>query len=134
MQVWYRSRAAIWKYCSSRTSPRMSTKSSSPANRLPLEVVEIIIAHLIYNKLSLLTCSLTCRSWYIATVPHIHHTLTAKLRPRREGGSRQCKSFSHAHCYGSLPGICQTMFSSCLTRTSNPGLPGYLGLTGHPQV
>ena len=35
----------------------------------------MIIAHLIYDKRSLLACSQTCYSWYIATVPHLHHAL-----------------------------------------------------------
>ena len=36
----------------------------------------MVIAHLTYDRLNLITCSLTCRSWYIAAVPHLHHTLT----------------------------------------------------------
>jgi hypothetical protein len=56
-------------------SPEISTTSSSPASRLPQEIVEMIIVHLIYDTRSLLACSLTCYSWYIATVPHLHHTL-----------------------------------------------------------
>jgi len=36
-----------------------------------------VIAHLIYNKYSLLACSLTCYSWYIAVAAHLHHTLIA---------------------------------------------------------
>jgi hypothetical protein len=35
----------------------------------------MIIAHLTYDTRSLLACSLTCYSWYIAAVPHLHHTL-----------------------------------------------------------
>ena len=35
----------------------------------------MIITHLIYDMESLLACSLTCYSWYIASVPHLHHTL-----------------------------------------------------------
>ena len=46
----------------------------------------MIIAHLIYDTRSLLACSLTCYSWYIASVPHLHHTLTT--RPRRWYGTR----------------------------------------------
>ena len=38
----------------------------------------MIIAHLIYDKRSLLACSLTCYSWYIVTVPHLHHTLITR--------------------------------------------------------
>ena len=35
----------------------------------------MIIVHLIFDTSSLLACSLTCYSWYIASVPHLHHTL-----------------------------------------------------------
>ena len=35
----------------------------------------MIIIHLIHDKRSLLACSLTYYSWYIATVPHLHYTL-----------------------------------------------------------
>ena len=49
--------------------------SPSTAARLPQEVVEMIIVHLIYDKYDLIACSLTCYSWYIAAVPHLHHTL-----------------------------------------------------------
>ena len=36
----------------------------------------MIVIYLIRDKRSLLACSLTCYSWYIAAVPHLHHTLT----------------------------------------------------------
>ena len=36
----------------------------------------MIAAHLANDTRSLLACSLTCYSWYIAAVPHLHHTLT----------------------------------------------------------
>ena len=35
----------------------------------------MIIAHFIYDKPSLIACSLTCNSWYIAAAAHLHHTL-----------------------------------------------------------
>ena len=35
----------------------------------------MIIAHLAFEKDALLACRLTCRSWYIAAAPHLHHTL-----------------------------------------------------------
>jgi len=50
----------------------------SPAMRLPLEVVEIIIRYLFYDMHSLRACTLTCYSWYIAAVPHLHRTLAIK--------------------------------------------------------
>jgi len=36
----------------------------------------MVIAHLINDTRGLLACTLTCYSWYIAAVPHLHHTLT----------------------------------------------------------
>ena len=35
----------------------------------------MIIAHLAYDTRSLRSCSLTCYSWYIASIPHLHYTL-----------------------------------------------------------
>lgn len=35
----------------------------------------MIIAHIFYDTRSLLACCLTCYSWYIAAVPHLHQTL-----------------------------------------------------------
>jgi len=63
------------------------TARPSPAARLPLEILEMIIAHLIYETTVLLACSLTCYPWHIATIPHLHHTLiitTYNLHPDKE--------------------------------------------------
>jgi len=49
---------------------------SSPITKLPQELVEVIIAYFIYDMCSLLACSMTCYSWYIAATPHLHHSLT----------------------------------------------------------
>jgi hypothetical protein len=46
------------------------------ACRLPYEIVEVVIAHTAYDLGVLRACSLTCQSWYIVAVPHLHHTLT----------------------------------------------------------
>ena len=56
-------------------SPALSAIHTSSTTRLPQEIVEMIIAHLIYDTPSLRSCSLTCHSWYITAVPHLHHTL-----------------------------------------------------------
>ena len=39
----------------------------------------MIVVHLIHDVSSLLACSLTCYSWYIAVVPHIHDTLITPI-------------------------------------------------------
>ena len=44
----------------------------------------MVIIHLIYDTRSLLACSLTCYSWYIATVPHLHHSLITPTDCLRE--------------------------------------------------
>jgi len=67
--------------CSGRASPKVNVTRSPPATRLPQEIVEIIISHLICHKDSLLACSLTCCSWYAVAVPHLHHTFTTLLSP-----------------------------------------------------
>jgi len=38
----------------------------------------MIIAHVLLDTPTLKACSATCRSWYIATLPHLHHTLTLR--------------------------------------------------------
>ena len=43
---------------------------------LPYEIIEMIIAHIARDLSALKAFSLTCRSWYITAVPHLHHTLT----------------------------------------------------------
>ncbi|KAF9648102.1 hypothetical protein BDM02DRAFT_2358489 [Thelephora ganbajun] len=41
----------------------------------------MIIAHVLLDAPTLKACSMTCRSWYIATLPHLHHTLTLRKYP-----------------------------------------------------
>ena len=67
------------------------------SNTLPHEIVEMIIAYLIQDVRTLKVCSLTCYSWYIAALPHIHHTLTLN-------DPNGClKSLSSRHALGLLP-------------------------------
>ena len=73
--VWLRSKAKISRLL--RDNAFLETRTPrKPSTPLPHEVVEMIIAHLIYDLRALKACSLTCLSWYIAAVPHIHHTIT----------------------------------------------------------
>ena len=74
--IWYRILTRIRGMSSGGASPETPATRSSPAARLPLEVVEIVTAHLTYDTPSLRACALTCYSWYIAAVPHLQHTFT----------------------------------------------------------
>ena len=73
--VWFRSKAKISRLL--RDNAFLETRTPrKPSTPLPHEVVEMIIAHLICDLRALKACSLTCLSWYIAAVPHLHHTIT----------------------------------------------------------
>ena len=64
----------------------------------------MIIAHLIYNKRSLLACSLTCYSWYIVAVPHLHYTLvTLTDPPHMSSRLKWPKPLRDMHKLGLLP-------------------------------
>ena len=76
--VWYRILARIRRMCSGGASLETSTTPSSPATRLPKEIVGLIITYIIYDVRSLRACSLTCFSWHIAAIPHLYHTLTTQ--------------------------------------------------------
>jgi len=69
---------------------------------LPHEIVEMIIAYLTRDLDALKACSLTCRSWYIAAVPHLHHTLTLWTGARDED-RRELKPLSKLHELGLAP-------------------------------
>ena len=75
-RLWYRGKAKIKQLRCGDTS-ETSTPLSSPITRLPQELVAVIISYFIDDTSTLLACSMTCYSWYIAAVPHLHHSLTA---------------------------------------------------------
>jgi len=56
------------------------------------------IAYLIYDIQALKACSLTCYSWYIAAVPHLHHTFVFRGIDRAG-----LKPLSARHALGLLP-------------------------------
>ena len=117
MQVWYRIKAWINEIFSGDAPQETPTAPCSPATRLPQEIVDIIVGYLIYDTESLLSCSMTCYSWYIASFPHLHHTFitrpgycmwNSKLRwPRSLQGSSKLgllpfvKKFSVKHSVSS---------------------------------
>jgi len=74
-KIWWRGIAKIKQFLFKDIS-EVPTLRPSPITRLPQELVELIISHFIRDTRTLLACSMTCYSWYIAAVPHLHYTLT----------------------------------------------------------
>ena len=58
------------------SAPAETRTTHKPPIPLPHEIIEMIIAHLIFDRRALKACSLTCYSWYLVAVPHLHHTIT----------------------------------------------------------
>jgi hypothetical protein len=71
-------------------TPEASTTHPSPIAKLPQELVELVISHFIHDTRTLLACSTTCYSWYIAAVPHLHHTLTIDNSYDRHKRGKEC--------------------------------------------
>ena len=74
MIVWRRGKAKVNRLLGN--APPKTYIARESTCRFPYEIVELIISNLIYDHDALKACSLACRSWYFAAVPHIHHTLT----------------------------------------------------------
>ena len=72
--IWYRGKVKIESILTH--SRRAASASRSHARELPRELLDAIIAHVLLDTPTLKACSAVCRSWYIATVLHLHHTLT----------------------------------------------------------
>ena len=105
-RTWYRNLARIRRACSASASHEAPTVHSSIAARLPLEVVGMIIAQLFCDMRSLSACSLTCYSWYIATIPHLHHTLSTPTSYSHWDGDGRfvwSKQLRNKHKLGLLP-------------------------------
>ena len=79
-RLWYQTITKIEWLVWGDTS-KVPTTRPSQSVELPQELVEMIVSHLIYDKDSLLACSMTCCSWYTAAVPHLHHSLTVAKDP-----------------------------------------------------
>ena len=73
--VWHRSRARVSHLLGKASSEVCITHKLSRPFPFPYEIVEMIIAR-IHDLHTLKMCSLTCRSWYSAAAPLLHHTLT----------------------------------------------------------
>jgi len=103
-RIWYRTLAVIKILFSGGAPPETSMAYSSPAARLPMEVVETIIAYLIHDRHSLRTCTMTCYSWYIIAVHHLHRTLIAPTCPlHKPEGSLWPKQLLYKQKLGLFP-------------------------------
>ena len=130
MRLWYRSIAKI-KQLIYRGAPETSAPRPSPITRFPKELVEIIVSHFIYDARTLLACSLTCYSWYIAVVPLLHHSLTTNdsfYTSRESIGWKQQwpRSLQKSYNLGLLPLVKRLR----IRETSNPPGEFTLGRLG----
>lgn len=84
-------------------SETLTPRPTQPMS-LPQELVEIIASYLIYNTPALFACSLTCYSWYIAVVPHLHHSLTINSEhPRYDVKRMWPQTLQECYKLGLLP-------------------------------
>lgn len=80
-RVWYKTVARIRGTRPGGDSRDSLATQTSPATKLPQEIIHAITAHLFDDKYSLFACSLTYYSWYIAAAPHLHRTLIIRAYP-----------------------------------------------------
>lgn len=81
------------------------TRVAHESNHLfPCDIVEMIISYLMDDLDTLKACSLTDRSWYITTVPHLHRTLTLG-RDGPDLSRRRLKPLSKLHELGLPPHV-----------------------------
>jgi hypothetical protein len=121
-RAWHRSRVWIRKMCPGSVSEETSATYPSSTTRLPLEYVEMITAHLFYDTHNL-ACYLTCYSWYIAAVPHLHHTLITPACFTHENELPWWPdSFRATHKFGLFPSARKFLGRGCI-RDSSPAEP-----------
>ena len=96
--------------------------------RLPQELVELIIFHFIHDTHTLLACSMTCYSWYIAAVPHLHHSLTTDdyIDSTTQGKYKWPRPLQNSYNLGLLPLVKRFRIRS-LTKFNGPFTPQKLG-------
>ena len=92
--AWRRGRTGINRLL--RNPPPETQIARGAAYHLPYEIVEMITAHIARDLDTLKAFSLTCRAWYIAAVPYLHHTLTLTSRG-------ELKPLSKLHKLGLMP-------------------------------
>jgi len=69
--------ASVWRWGKAEVNHLLSKAYiSTRPFPFPYDIIEMIITYLVRDIDTLKACSLTCRSWYSATAPLLHHTLT----------------------------------------------------------
>ena len=79
--VWHQGKSGINRLL--YNAPPDTHAAHESTCRVPYDIVEMILTHLIRDLGALKACSLVCRSWYTTAVPHLRRTLT--LRSDRSG-------------------------------------------------
>jgi len=97
MNLWQQSKAKVDRLL--RNPPPVVSRTHEITCPLPHEIAEMIIAHLIHDLRALKAYSLTCRSWYIVAVPHIHRTLVLGRSFPHDG----LEPLSRLHRLGLIP-------------------------------
>jgi hypothetical protein len=122
MRVWYRAKARIRRIYSGHGSQETSVAGLSPANRLPQEIVEMIISQIFYDPFSLRACCLTCYSWYIAAVRRLHSALVTPTY-RRHGNKKLWwpNSFRSMQKLGLLPLVMEVRIRGTLEDPDSYG-------------
>jgi len=100
--VWRRGKARANRLIGNAPPEVRTTHESTCC--FPYEIVEMIIAHLVRDFGTLKVCALTCRSWNIAAVPRLHHTLV--LRQNRPGTTHhELEPLSKLYELGFMPHV-----------------------------
>ena len=126
--VWHQSKASI-KRLLNNEPPETRTAHESTC-RVPHDIVEMILTHLNHDLGTLKACSLTCRSWYTVTLPHLFYTLTLRRDKSSFIGDKlgvtssrdRLKPLSRVHERGLTPLVkssecCNYTLGSCLRRS-----------------
>ena len=95
--VWHRSKVKVNRLFGNE--PPVTCSTNELTHPLPHEIAEMIISHLIHDLRTLKAYSLTCRSWYIVAVPHIHRTLVLGRSSPHDG----LEPLSGLHDSGLMP-------------------------------
>lgn len=96
-------------------TPRTRTVDQQ-THRVPVEILEMVIAHLIYDTPSLKACAATCLAWYGVATPHLHHTLTLR-QWHSEAECRDLNPLAVLHKRGLLSHVKELRFRSGFSRS-----------------